>query len=297
MEIIANGNLAAVLAIAALAGSVLILLLGILYYAGFWGTLQKMGRHDFAALVPFYGSWELARGAGLGPGASTIFVLLAVGQVACSVLVLFNVDYSMFAYGFNFTAQVPIQFVLENLSANVQDYMRELYSQNAVAILVWAVLAAVSFLMYLVVLFGVARSFGHGIGYMLGLLIFPFLFFMVLGYARKQVYTGPYLDKDQRFRPRLPWETLVRARMATFGSNAPLALALMGMVMGVFLLTVPAIVLCIVALAKNGAEKGKPLTAAKRTMTTVVAVLGILLSLAALALFLFLGYAANGHYY
>lgn len=297
MEIIAYGNLATILAAAALAGSVLVLLLGILYFAGLWGTLQKMGRHDFAALVPFYGSWELARGAGLGPGAATVFVLLALGQVVCSTLVLFNVDYSMLASGFNFTAQVPMEFILENLSSNMREYAVQLYSQNTVVFLVWAVLAVISLLMYLVILFGVARSFGHGIGYVLGLIILPFLFYMILGYSRRQVYTGPYLDKDQRFRPRLPWETLVHARMATFGSNAPLALALMGMVMGLVLLTVPAIVLCIVALAKNGAEKGKPLTAAKCTMTTVVAVLGILLSLAVLALFLFLGYAANSHYY
>lgn len=297
MEMIAYGNLAAALALAALAASLVLLLMGVLYFAGLWGTLQKMGRHDFAALVPFYGSWELARGAGMGPGGATFFVLLAIGQVACSVMVLFDVDYSMFAAGFNFTAQVPTEFILENLSSNMRDYALQLYGRNAVVLLVMAVLAVVSFVMLVVICFGIARSFGHGFGYTLGLLILPFLFFMVLGYSRRQVYNGPYLDKDQRFRPRLPWETLVRARMATFGSNAPLALALMGMAMGMFLMTPPAIVLCIVALAKNGAEKGKPLTAAKRTMTTVAALVGILLALAVLGLFLFLGYAADNHYY
>ncbi len=297
MEMIAYGNLAAALALAALAASLVLLLMGVLYFAGLWGTLQKMGRHDFAALVPFYGSWELARGAGMGPGGATFFVLLAIGQVACSVMVLFDVDYSMFVAGFNFTAQVPTEFILENLSSNMRDYALQLYGRNAVVLLVMAVLAVVSFVMLVVICFGIARSFGHGFGYTLGLLILPFLFFMVLGYSRRQVYNGPYLDKDQRFRPRLPWETLVRARMATFGSNAPLALALMGMAMGMFLMTPPAIVLCIVALAKNGSEKGKPLTAAKRTMTTVVALVGILLALAVLGLFLFLGYAADNHYY
>ncbi len=272
----------------------------ILYYVGLWKTLQKMGRHDFAALVPGYHLWEFSRGAGFGPGLSFVLVALFAATLILGCVVQFLTPHA-FTLSLFWNA-VPLMLPgdgtvdIQAVGAFLGDWGLGLYGRHETLILVLAVVAALFLLLWIYACYGVARSFGHGFFFALGLLILPFLFLTILGCGRSQRYGGPYLDRQGRSGVQANWPQLVSARKATFGSNAPLAMALMGMVLGAVFLTIPGIVLCIVALVKNGADKGKPLAGAKCTATTVVALLGILISLAVLAAFFFLGSFANSFY-
>lgn len=296
MDFLSGGNSILGALVAVLVTLVVTALVGILHYVGLWKTLQKMGRHDFAALVPFYGPWEFARGAGFGPLIATLMALLLVAQAACWAVVAYGIDFGEFQRVYLVMSLTPAADVPADLAAWIQDWADGFMAQNLNLMLAIGAMAAFYLILHIAACYGVARSFGHGIGYMLGLVILPFLFLMVLGCSRRQVYDGPFLDMKQRLQPRLDWAGLVQARKATFGSNAPLALALLGMGSGMLLGTLPGIVLCILALARNSAEKGKPLASAKCTMTTVTAVLGILLSLAMVAALMALRMAANSLY-
>lgn len=270
-----------------------ILLLQLLTLIGWWRTLQKMGRHDFAALVPGYNLWELSRGAGFTVGLAAFFVIVYAVQSLVPLVIAVGLDYQSLALQLVLVFSVPVQQVPETLSiwaAGLAQSLFELYGPLLVATVVAGVLA---FVLQLYAYYGVARSFGHGVGYVIGLLLFPFIFFMVLGCSSKQRYRGPYLDKTSVAAMQLPWDSLVTARRNTFGSNAPLALALGGLAMGAVLLSIPGIALCIAALVKNSGEKGKPLAVAKCTVTTVVSVLGIVISVGLVA-FLFLCGGTSG---
>lgn len=48
----------------------------------------------------------------------------------------------------------------------------------------------VNLIVFIVIAFDLSRSFGHGNGYALGLVFFPFLFLMILGFGSSR-YLGP----------------------------------------------------------------------------------------------------------
>ena len=268
------------------------LILAIIYYVGYWCLLQKMGRHDFAALGPGYGLWEYARGAGLGCGLATFMLLALIASMACGDVFVATFGYDGFWEDFSYAFVLAgdngagaVRFALDLLVTQFTRFNPLLYS--------CLIFAAIYIVLYLYASYGVARSFGHGIGFTLGLVILPIIFIPILGGSRNQKYSGPYLDRNKRPGVVQDWAGAVEARVDAFGSNAPLALALMGMVMSATLMTLPGIVISLIALVRNRQEKAKPLSRPKHTATTIIGWLGILIGVGMLALLLVLGGLAN----
>jgi hypothetical protein len=48
----------------------------------------------------------------------------------------------------------------------------------------------VNFVIYLIIMYDLAKSFGHGIGFTVGLIFLPFIFYLVLGFGSSK-YAGP----------------------------------------------------------------------------------------------------------
>lgn len=275
--------------------AVVVLVLSIVYYVGYWCLLQKMGRHDFAAIVPGYAVWEYGRGAGLSCGLSWILVLgwLAYSILGATFLTTFGYEgfWNDFWYAFMFAGDGgagALDFATELLKMQFAQFNPHLYC---------FLLAAVFFLVLnLYASYGVARSFDHGIAFMLGLVIVPFVFVPLLGGSSAQTYQGPYLDQSQQSLGVQNWTVAVEARLDAFGSNAPFALALVGMMLGAVCVSLPGIALSIIALVRNRYEKDKPLSRPKYSATLAIGWLGILISIAVPAVVLALGLLTNAVY-
>lgn len=254
-----------------------VIVASLFYYVGYWLVLQKMGRVDFAALVPVYRRWELARGTGLGRAFSFVYVLFSEVALVLGVVLQTNAMGAVSNYAF-MRRYGSTAFD----SSAASDQLREqLLEGNPLAISF--IVACVVFLILEVrVLYGVARSFDHGVPFTLGLIVLPAVFFAVLGCSAKQRYVGPVADKAYRENPRDDWSQLVKARVATFGSNAPLALSLLGMLSGGFGFSLPAFVFCIAGLVMNGSEKDKPLATAKYRATMIIGILGLVITIVVL---------------
>lgn len=278
------------------AAFVLALLMAVLYIVGFWMTLQKMGRHDFASLVPLYGDWELARGAGLGPLLATLFAVLSIGSTVCLVVALFGVDYEAIRAQLVLLTLMPVDDLPATVLSYLQGLVIDFYDNNTALVIAAAVFVILHFLMMVVVYFGIARSFRHGVFCTLAMIIFPWITFLILGCSRGQVYEGPALNPYRHMPANRSWASMVQARKDTFGSNAPLAMALLGMIMGATFMTIPGVILCFLALVRNGADKGKPLAHAKTSMTTLTALFGILISIAVVAGYFALRFLSNSHF-
>lgn len=261
-----------------------LIVLEIVQLIGMWCLLQKMGRHDFAALIPGYSQWEYARGAGFNVGFALLFVVSLIGFWA-------------FLYGYLFTVSIPLittsvsdplfLYTAYSGSASLYDLVLTTLTNRLIVDvqllnpwIIGALIAAALYLVfYLVATYGVAKSFDHGIFYMLGIIILPFIFIPILGCSRKQHYHGPHFNKELRNSNADLWDSAVRARLQAFGSNAPLALSLFGLICGMSFLSIPGVVLCIIALVRNSTDKGKPLSGAKYGATKVVSIIGIIMSI------------------
>lgn len=275
----------------AIAGAIL-LLLQVLRSIGLWMTLQKMGRHDFAALIPGYGYWELSRGAGFSAPIAALSVIVYGLACAGLVFILGTIQQALTAPGPLLSLYLSMLSGWDVFLGSVAIGAVEVVRNGLMSgdwLLVGSVAAIVLFLLLLIcVYWGVVRSFDRGFLMVLGLLILPSIFFLVIGCSSRRPYRGPFFDRYHHSSIAMDWPALVKARMDTFGSNAPLALALIGMLLGASLAVIPSVILCIIALKRNGHEKGKPLAGPKRSVTTFVALFGIVLALGLGAAFYFL---------
>lgn len=256
------------------------IVLGILELIGMWCLLQKMGRHDFAALIPGYDMWEYSRGAGFNGGLSILYVTAFVAFLFC--VCGFSAAISPVLR--DTFLSIPIDMDAGSLCAVLGSAFMgrlELAIRSfdpwligaAIALIVYAVL-------YIVATFGIAKSFGHGVLCTIGIVIVPFIFLPLLGCSKKQQYANPYFDKSLRGQNDAhKWASAVHARKQAFGSNAPFALSLIGLCMSMVFLPVPSIVLCIIALVRNNKDKGISLAAPKRIATLVISILAIILSI------------------
>lgn len=276
-----------------------LMVIALIELIGMWCLLQKMGRHDFAALVPGYNIWEYSRGAGFAAPVSVLFILLLLAFIVCSSVYFQSFYTTMFSnriFGLNLflsiTAGSSYAFDLFT-NAWVTQFLFDLQTFNP-----WLIALMITFVLYvifyIVATYGVAKSFGHGIVFTIAMLLFPFIFIPLLGISKGQRYHGPHFDKKLRGGSGQLWAAAVEARIQAFGSNAPLALSIIGLILSMLCMPIPALVLYIIALVRNRADKGKLLSGAKRTATIVIVIIGIIISILSIVLIIYVARSSVG---
>lgn len=258
----------------------IIIVLGILELVGMWCLLQKMGRHDFAALIPGYDMWEYSRGAGFNVGLSVLLVAAFAAFVFCICGFSMSISPALT----NTLLSLPIDMDAGSLSAILASAFMSRLDVALLSFDPWLVGAAIALIIYVVLYiiasFGISRSFGHGVPYTIGIVILPFVFLPLLGCSHEQCYRNPYFDKTLRGQDDArKWASAVHARMQAFGSNAPLALSLVALCMSMAFLPIPSIVLSIIALVRNNRDKGVSLAMPKRIAALVISIIAIIVSI------------------
>lgn len=127
--------------------------LGILNLIGRWLTINKCGGHGWAAIIPFYSDYEMASSNGCSQALSVCALVL------------------------------PLVLVILRCIPSNDLFLGLLYIAVCIATLV----------VICIVNYNVAKNFGKGVGFTIGLILFPFIFFMVLGCGSAQ----PIAQKQQ----------------------------------------------------------------------------------------------------
>lgn len=132
---------------------------GVLTIIGEWKVFEKTGRPGWAAIVPYYNQW----------------VLYEIGNYP-PLLILISVGKSLLAFIAGFIAPF-----MDYNDAFVAPYMilMSLSSMASIATLVINILVSLN----------IAKKFNKSSGYGVGLALLPYVFYPMLGFDKKAVYT------------------------------------------------------------------------------------------------------------
>ena len=128
-----------------------VVILSLSTIAGRWVVLGRMGRRRWAALIPIFSTWEISEGASGNRALSTVASAASAANLITMLM------------GFG-----------------------RYYESQWIALLLFAFFI----LMQLIVSERLARSFGVGLGYAVGLVFVPFVAYSLL-VSNNNVYLGP----------------------------------------------------------------------------------------------------------
>ena len=150
--------------------SIVGIIVGIVRIIAWWRIYSKAGEGGWKVLIPIYNAY--------------VGYKICWAGIAFWIYVLLNVLSTMFFY---FAYPLDQFFAaadsLEELIAMIQN------PANTVFAIIAAVFSFVALVWHLVQTYKMAKVFGHGFGYFLGLLFFPTIFACVLGFGSSE-YVG-----------------------------------------------------------------------------------------------------------
>lgn len=142
-----------------------VLILTVLVIIGEWKIFEKAGEKGWKSLIPIYGQYILFKIAGIKNWFWALFCVTIVGSIMMSVNQL-PVDFN--------AAQDVINAQLNAI--NWSDYAVYLLGATATGIASFAAMIALSI--------NLAKAFGKGLSYILGLIFIPEIVLMVLGFGK-----------------------------------------------------------------------------------------------------------------
>lgn len=142
----------------------LFILLVITVTAGMWKVFKKAGYAGWKCLIPFYNLYLLADIAGLKSWYATTVIVQFIAVIFTVIFARPNIIYEIL----------------------VQSNLMKFEAVAVIAAILFAITIGVM-LVYLV--YSVAQKFQKGVGYTLGLILLPFIFWPMLGFGDVQ-YQG-----------------------------------------------------------------------------------------------------------
>ena len=142
----------------------IVLALCIVMIVALWKIYKKAGEHGWACLVPFYNNYVFYR---MTWGNGWMFLLptvLTVGYVFGLVLFMLS--------GFTGEAVPTINMTILAIGCGIA-----------------------SIVINIITLHKLSKSFGYGVGFTLGLLFLPIIFYIILGFGSSK-YVGPSSKHD-----------------------------------------------------------------------------------------------------
>lgn len=147
----------------------------VVFIVGSWKMYRKAGEHGFAFLIPFYGSYVYYR---MTFGIGWLFLVPTLLFSAASFLL--NMAETGLAIGTTDALMAALFCAILSL-----------------------ILVAVCLIITLVSDYKLAKAFGHGFGYFLGIVFLPYIFIPILGFGRS-AFIPAALRKARKHMPAVP---------------------------------------------------------------------------------------------
>ena len=143
--------------------------------AGMWMVFKKAGESGWKALIPFYNYYIMFRLSGHSGWWTLIFFLPVVPSLVSAVTSIASAQ----------TTPAGLEAALNNSAAGAT-----LGALAIASFILTFLIFNIIILVQGVLLYDIARSFGKGLGFTIGLATLPFVFWPILGFGGAK-YRGP----------------------------------------------------------------------------------------------------------
>ena len=145
------------------------LVFGILTIIAGWRILKKAGEPGWKILIPFYNTYVLLKIVRL----KTWFWFMLALNVLCIVAFI--------------VCKFDVYLLLTGTSEQIEGYLYGYdFAQNPMVIVAIVLACIYSIILTILYSYRLAKVFGHGIGFTLGNIFFPTIFWLILGFGKSK---------------------------------------------------------------------------------------------------------------
>ena len=129
---------------------------------GQWKCFKKAGYGGWEVLIPFYNLYVQYKISGVSPWFLIISIMYPIIYILQNIMIKFNENSSS-----TVLALLLMILTLLNLAFSIGSFVLAIYSSHKFA-----------------------KAYGQGVGYTLGLIFFPYVFYPIIGFSKNISYVG-----------------------------------------------------------------------------------------------------------